>query len=63
MNNEEEIKDSFYFANIKVKGIKKVKDSEGKEEKILLLLETNDINIANSKAQVIISSNTKIRKN
>ena len=64
MNEQEEVvNDSFYFSNFKVKKVKRIKDKEGKEEKVLLYLESNDINIVNSMNQVIISSNTKIRKN
>jgi hypothetical protein len=53
----------FYLDKFRVKRVERIKDSEGKEEKILLYLETNNINITNSKDQVIISSETKIRKN
>lgn len=52
-----------YLGNFKVKKVSKVKDSEGKEEKILLYLESNDINIVNSSNQIIVISDTKIRKN
>ena len=60
---EEAKQETSYFGNFKVKKVSKVKDSEGKEEKILLYLESNDINIVNSTNQIIITSDTKIRKN
>lgn len=50
-------------ASFKVKDVRRVKDTEGKEEKILLILDSNDINIANSNKQIIINSETIIRKN
>lgn len=61
--SEQGINETFYYANFKVKKVKRIKDEEGKEEKVLLYLESNDVDIINSQNQVIISSNTKIRKN
>lgn len=60
---ESKTNEQSYFGNFKVKKVSKIKDSEGKEDKVLLYLESNDINIVNSTNQIIIASDIKIRKN